>query len=237
MSYCVAFLLQVLLFCISVHVSAQDGRQSVNPTPNTVTKHKSLSERLLDKAEKQFSAGHFFQPTNANAYDLFRAVKMIEPQNKRAEAGLQAIMLSEIERARGAIEKSRFANAERIKNQLRRSFDRSPMLDLLDRELRQAKKQAEAKRPVSVLPDEVAERLMLDEGALKAKSASLVTQLQTLALRVKESREGVLIYARSDAQGRWIYQQMRKAVPDYRIRGDLRIGKPSVRFLPPFEGQ
>lgn len=60
--------------------------------------------------------------------------------------------------------------------------------------------------------------------------------LEQLARRVSQSDESIMIYARNDAEGRWIYKTMKDAVGDYRIRGDIRISRqPALELLSPME--
>ena len=76
----------------------------------------------------------------------------------------------------------------------------------------------------------------LAEAALTAQSADVVDYLQAIARRARQEDESLLIVARSDAEGRWIYQQMRQAVQGYRLRGDIKLGKrPKVLLLPPID--
>jgi len=215
---------------------------SVAAAPAQATKlpkRKSLADKLLERAESRFTSGRLFEPAESNAYDLYRAVQTIEPENKYAEAGLQAILLSEVGKAEQALQKSRFKQAERMQKRLARLFPEYDRVTKLKKDIAAAKSVKPAvlrsSAPTPLKPER--ERISLDEIAVRKKAPELVEQLDTLAHRLELSREGVLIYARSDAQGRWVYQQMRKAVPNYRIRGDLRIGKPSIVLLPPFEGE
>ncbi len=65
---------------------------------------------------------------------------------------------------------------------------------------------------------------------------NIKNQLAALASRVQESKEYVLIYARNDAEGRWVYQQMREASEDYRLRGNIkRHKKPRIVLDAPLE--
>jgi hypothetical protein len=71
---------------------------------------------------------------------------------------------------------------------------------------------------------------------LSARNENIKNQLKALANRVQESKEFVLIYARNDAEGRWIYQQMRKASEDYRLRGNIkRHKKPRLVLAAPLD--
>ncbi len=45
-----------------------------------------------------------------------------------------------------------------------------------------------------------------------------------------------MIYARSDREGRWIYQTLQQAAADYRVRGDIRISRvPAVVIMEPLQ--
>ena len=68
---------------------------------------------------------------------------------------------------------------------------------------------------------------MLDGALLKAKSPTIIAQLQDVAQKAKRSGDFVLIIASNDADGRWIYQQLRSAVPGFLVRGDIKIGQPA----------
>jgi hypothetical protein len=69
--------------------------------------------------------------------------------------------------------------------------------------------------------------IVLDAKKLQAKDPQLTTQLTGVANKAKQTDQFVLIIARTDADGRWIYQQLRNAVPGYLVRGDIRIGSPA----------
>ena len=42
-----------------------------------------------------------------------------------------------------------------------------------------------------------------------------------------------MIIARTDVEGRWVYQKMREAAPGYRVRGDIKLGSPVRIILEP----
>ncbi|MFC6981009.1 hypothetical protein [Microbulbifer taiwanensis] len=55
--------------------------------------------------------------------------------------------------------------------------------------------------------------------------------LRGAAQRIRRGELRVIIVARNDAEGRWIYQQLREAVPGYRVRGDIKLGSPPRLLL------
>lgn len=74
--------------------------------------------------------------------------------------------------------------------------------------------------------------VVLSKKALRKKDAKMKLLLAQLAALAKTWDSRMTIYARNDAEGRWIYQQMREAITDYRLRASLEIGsEPRIVFL------
>ena len=203
----------------------------------------SIVERLLDSAEADFRAKRFLPPHARNAYEGFHSVLVIAPKSSEARAGLQAIMLVYVDRARQQLRASRLTEAEKTLALIRRYFDKTQLLTELRNELSAARKRLNAQLATkkkastgaakSVVPKY--EDITLEVSALSGRGEQIVTLLENTAKRLQETDEGVLIFARNDAEGRWIYQTMRKSVPGYRIRGDIRYTKkPRLRILPPY---
>jgi serine/threonine-protein kinase PpkA len=72
---------------------------------------KERIERLRAQAEKQLAAGHFTSPAGNNAYESYRKLLAIEPDNEAAKRGIQTIVRTLEEQARekqsaGALQKS-----------------------------------------------------------------------------------------------------------------------------------
>jgi hypothetical protein len=72
----------------------------------------------------------------------------------------------------------------------------------------------------------------LDAREVGLKSLDLVRVLGRLADRIRAENARVVIQAPTDAQGRWIYQQLNRRHEDFRIRANLRLdAQPGVRLL------
>jgi hypothetical protein len=67
----------------------------------------------------------------------------------------------------------------------------------------------------------------LDTAQLTRQDPALSQQLRALGARAKASDAWVVIRARNDAEGRWIYQQMAAGQGERRIRAELTIGSPA----------
>jgi hypothetical protein len=74
--------------------------------------------------------------------------------------------------------------------------------------------------------------ISLSAAELSAKSPAIETTLRNLAKRVAASNELLIINARNDAEGRWIYKTMKDAA-GARLRGDIKISStPSIQLHP-----
>jgi hypothetical protein len=85
---------------------------------------------------------------------------------------------------------------------------------------------------VTLLAEAKRVRIPLDRRAVAARAASASARLRNIGARAKMPNTRVTIVARSDAEGRWMYQQMREAPGERRIRAELTIGSPpSVELI------
>jgi hypothetical protein len=66
----------------------------------------------------------------------------------------------------------------------------------------------------------------LDAEQLASHSTEMSGQLKALGTKAKARDAWVVIRARSDAEGRWIYQQMADSPGERRIRAELTLGSP-----------
>lgn len=206
-------------------------QQNLAPAP-------SFADELLKRAEAHMNAGRLLSPEEDNAYINFRAAQILDPNSAQARAGLNAILINEFNSARDQLARQRLSAAEQRYRQLQRLFPDAELIKILDAEIASARKVLQARvatRKREQPVENSANFKRIDERGLRKHSDAVVQQLQQLASELRETHQSVLIYAPSDALGRWMYQQMREAVPDYRIRGDIRIGAPGIRLLEPLD--
>ena len=195
-----------------------------------------IEKKLLIKAQAAFRSGRLTQPEHDNAYDSFQSVLILNPSNGQARSGVQAILLRYAELARNGIRDGQLATAASLLRQAELYYPANPLLLDLKRELAR-EREREEETLLSNAPENITiMEYPLPSGALSRKSSTISAYLSRIAERVQESDESVMIYARSDAEGRWIYGQLKKAVPGYRVRGDIRISrKPKISVLPPLQ--
>lgn len=182
-------------------------------------------QTLLYRADTALAKGRLLLPAYDNAYDRYAAVLLMDKDNREAQAGLQAIVLRYLDMARDAAQRSRVAEAEAY---LTRAGQILPD-NLAVQTLVAAEREKMKGKPEAVT---TGESIRLDIGALRAESEDALQELAEIARRAREEDKMVLIVAGTDAQGRWIYQQLREQVPGYLLRGDIRVGSPTrVEFI------
>jgi hypothetical protein len=192
----------------------------------------ALIAELLTAGDRALSADRLLLPLEDNAYDRFRAVLLLEPDNPVARSGLQAIVLRYLDMARTAAARSEYRQALSHISMADQIEPGSPLVEELEDSIREQQARQRAHRAVV---ESDAEHL-LDPELLRQRADEIVELLGEIARKVRASEESILIVARNDAEGRWIYQQMREAVPDYLVRGDITIGpRPRIQRLPPLE--
>lgn len=200
-------------------------------------KEPDFIDRLLDQADDALRDGRMVLPEYDNAFDRFQSVLILSPDNAQARSGLQAILVSLATDVRYSIGVKQFYRARQQIKQLDNYFPKTALVEDLQHELRQ--EQAKTVKIVEVEtsppPEGDYEDVVLSQSELTERSDAILQQLQSIADKVVENKSMVMIYARSDKEGRWIYKQLKKSAKGYRVRGDIRIGKPKLRLLPPLE--
>lgn len=196
----------------------------------------NLEQKLSASADRFFDAGLFLTPAEDNAYIRYRALQMLFPENTSAKSGLDAILVNEIDLVRRDLERSRLRAATQQVKYLFSLYPGSPLLVSLQRDIDNARRATRQRQPAATKNKKVDDgRIYLDIDALTQKNEKIIADLTVIAQQVKTADESIYIYARSDAEARWVYQTMRKALENYRLRGDIRIGTPAIRKLPPLQ--
>jgi len=199
------------------------------PVKKPVVTREQQIKRLLADADYALSQNRLLMPLEDNAHDRYHAVLLLDPQNTGAKTGLQAITLRYIDLARSATARSQYSQAQGYLNQARDLEPGNPLVQEFAAVLR---KEIANQKPASGYKPGAGEH-MLDVQELSQQSPAVVEQLTALAKTAKESGDLVMIHARNDAEGRWIYQQMRNALPGFLLRGDIKIAKqPRIQFVP-----
>lgn len=184
-------------------------------------------EPMLRKAEACLARNQLTRPGANNARYWFEQVLAQDPANVQAKTGLQLIPLQYLQMARDGAGKGRLDSARAF---VRRGLAIDPShRQLLDfqQQLQIVSTQAISKQaPAQAKQDSVS----LDVKRLAARSPEIIEELAAWANKAKVSHSLVIISSQSDGDGRWIYQQMRKAVLGYRLRADIQRGRPGLKL-------
>lgn len=199
------------------------------PAPKPIVTREQTVKRLLAEADYALSQDQLLMPLSDNAHDRYHAVLLLEPDNEQARTGLQAITLRYLEKARDAAARSRYAEAQAHLKNARDLDSKNPLVEEFAAILRKEIANQKPPAPYKPGPNEH----VIDAKQLTAKDADVIGYLGSLAMQAKESGDLVMIYARNDAEGRWIYQKMREAVPGFLLRGDIKLAQqPRIQFVP-----
>lgn len=192
------------------------------PAPVELTPQQKVINSLLSEADYCLSQNKLLNPIADNAHDRYRSVLLMDPENERAKIGLQTISLRFVELARTAAKRGNIGEAQTM-IRYAKSIDNNPVVQDAAETLRKQGGSVVSAKPYTAGEGEV----VLDAKFLQAKDPQITTQLVGVAQKAKQTDQFVLITARSDAEGRFIYQQLRNAVPGYLVRGDIKIGSPA----------
>jgi hypothetical protein len=168
---------------------------------------------LLDQGDRALAAGRLLTPIDDCAYDYYRQALVVAPNHPAAVHGLERIADRYIGMAEQAAERGQFDTAKAmLKHASYVDADRPGI--------------AETEALIELRSTAKGRHVALDTEQLSAHAAGLADQLKTLGAQAKAQDAWVIIHARSDAEGRWIYQQLASAAGERRIRAELTIGAP-----------
>lgn len=183
---------------------------------------------MLASAERALAAGRLATPEGDNAVYWFNSVLRLQPSNVQARTGLQQVLVNYAQWVREALAAGKTDQAAVFLQRGLQLDPASPLLRNLQNELAKARAEVRQRQAQTVQGSLV----KVNGRAMDVKSPELLAELKRLAIAAKAQDAMVLIVARNDAEGRWIYQQMREAVPGYRLRGDIQPGAaPQVSIL------
>jgi tetratricopeptide (TPR) repeat protein len=170
-------------------------------------------DMLLEFGDRALKDGRLLTPIDDCAYDFYRAALVVAPNHPAAEHGLQRLAERYVGMAEQAAERGQFDTARSL---LERALIVNPHLDSI----------AAAQAQIEIRSTAARQHIQLDAGQLSAHGDELAAQLKSLGARAKAADAWVIIRARNDAEGRWIYQQMANAPGTRRIRAELTLASP-----------
>ena len=181
---------------------------------------------ILDAAEEALADDRLLTPEHDSAYRYFEDAQAMAPGHPLVREGFERIVERYLALANRAIERERWASA-------RSMIDRAAIVDAEHPGLEPLRRQ------VALLAEARREALELTQAAVRRRDSAVASSLAAFGRKARRADARVTIRAGSDADGRWIYEQLRKAPGDRRIRASLHIGAPprvTVLFLDAAEG-
>jgi hypothetical protein len=179
-------------------------------------------DALLEEGDEAFKAGRLLTPIDDCAYDYYREALKVAPNHPAALHGLGRIADRYLSLAEQAAQRGRFATAQsmlaraRIVDPNRAGISETAAMIV-------RRQQADTRR------------ITLDAGELKSRSSELAERLRRLGTTAKADDAWVVIRAGTDADGRWIYQQLARGDGETRIRAELTTGSPPAVELLQFK--
>lgn len=193
----------------------------------------ALIDRVLNKADQALRDNRLTRPAHNNAFDRYSAILMVDKKNARAKAGLVAVRDAYIKMADNELASGSIHHAQDFLSVLKERYPKDAKVNQLAQRIFLHK--AAPNTPNVSVQDPQQTRFALAGRSLKKRDAQTLALLQSIAKRIEDTQESVLITARNDAEGRWLYRTLNAATPTFRVRGDIRIGsKPSIELLAPF---
>ena len=193
-----------------------------SPVPPPPPAPQSAAARqLLQRADAQIAANLLTSPPGDNALSSLAQALALEPTQpdtvRAVFRGRERIAESYLALAERALQRRERAQAERL---LERAAEVDPAhlgLPAMRERLRLASRERVRSVPLAA-------------AELAARSEPLRQRLAGLGSEAKAGRGFVLIRARSDAEGRWIYDQLNR-VPGGRLRAEIRrAGSPGLEI-------
>lgn len=216
-------ILIVLLFVVNgcsvfkTPPSAQSTTESLEPPPLSAIDLAKI-QTFTSAAEEALEKNHLTSPADANAYFYFQQILKVDAANEVAKRGIETVAERLIDRALQAMNRNNPGAAGFY-------LDTAKIVDPKHLGIEPIARQ------VKWLKNSKANRYSLAKKALSARSEVIRQRLLRIGREAEAKKARVNIVARNDAEGRWVYQQLREGVNSFLIRGDIKIGSvPSVEL-------
>jgi hypothetical protein len=186
--------------------------------------HKPQSQQLaqvtllLAKANEATERGRFVAPQFDNANSYYRQLLVLSPANDQVLAGIQNLADILSLKAKQSLEVDRVQDYRVYTSWIEQIVPGSLLLAEL--------------KGLDPAQQDGGNSWAISSSDLAARNSNAKKKIKQAALTVKAYASRVKIIAPTDADGRWIYQQMRVFADDYLFRSSLIIGdKPAIVAL------
>jgi len=182
---------------------------ATSPTPPSEASADPRIEILLDQATVAFAEDRLTTPVDDNAYLLYVTVLSIDPENEIAHQGISNIVERYLAWAIDNVYRGHYRAARDYLTRAKSVDERHPNIGAVENLIR-----SHQQRQVETYP--------LDSALVSQRSPALSAELQRISKRINTKNAEILIEARSDANGRWIYQQLNQHF-ETRIRARFEL--------------
>ena len=174
---------------------------------------RDVLKELLFAGLTALDDDHLTEPRQGSAADYFGQVLDVDPDNTIALDGMRRLVARYKVLAERAYENGARDVAEAY---LRKAAPYAVAEDGLEQLKAQWQKPVLRMRP---------NEFLLDPSALDERGDAIVWRLTEIAVKAMRAKSRITIVSRSDAEGRWMYQQMREVLAEYRLRGNIVQGQ------------
>ncbi len=179
--------------------------------------------RLLEAADQALAEDRLTTPEAGSAHSLYREILKLNPDDQRAQRGFEKIVERYVKLALTAADRRRYAQGRLMLQRAREVDPTHPAI-------------APTERQLELLENARRDKVRLDAEALANRASAVRGALKRLGRRASEGGCRVHINARSDAEGRWVYQQLNSGAGDARVRARLTVASPPTVELTCFSG-
>ena len=169
---------------------------------------------LLDAAEQAIAENRLTYPEAGSAYSIYLQILEMYPDQEDAVRGIERIVEAYVALSMRALERRQFGAARSMLTRARLIEPGHPSIEPSAAQIRLVE---EADRKT----------LQFKQADLLSEAADLTKQLRELAKESNGRTCRFIISARSDGQGRWIYQQLSTGLDEQRLRAQIKIRTPA----------
>lgn len=192
-----------------VDVAAQRLAEQQAQLEQQQAQRRHQLREMLANAQQALAEDRLKAPFYDNAYSWYQQVLAIDELNEEAHQGMRLITDRYLQLAEQAYSSGRIHLAQQLLNGAESIAAPPSIIEPLRERYSQHAGSNEVYLPVK---------------ALSARNQDIQTLLAELAGQLTPQQR-LLIVARNDSEGRWIYQQMRQSVSDFRLRGNIELGR------------
>ena len=199
------------------------SKSQVAERSNTQYDQKQLAiTQLMEQAHQAMQDRLLTEPEDRSALFYYRSVLQIDPHHHGAREGIHQIVELYLTWALEAIDNLAFTKANLWLERAALADPKAPAIFTVAERL-------ELKRSLSrrtiVLPEWITSTTDLPNHD-SATQRAVNSFFQDIAASIRQQGATIVIYSRSDEEGRWIYQSVNQYLPQ-RLRATLKLDRPA----------